>query len=283
MDPDPYTAAAKAKALKTQMKKADSVLSDLTHPHLFDAVFEERQNLAVSMEGLRKKHEKADLRRQMEQISYNWRYGIEAAVRSSERAKTLDLAEQLTEKGSLFLKEKDFDAAVDYFDRALKIRVKHYGQHALESLNSYLKYGLAVLKKLQYEADPAEVQQDSSNKAGAVKEVFRLNGVLDVLLMATLITDIHYINDDLEKVGLSTCLDMLINEIKSQAAYSTIQTGNLPTVAYKRLPDCFDPATSDVEEEEHHEDDEAKVGGGSTGTHGDTKSQDPDPKEKSTW
>uniref|UniRef100_A0A1J3EUX0 Uncharacterized protein n=1 Tax=Noccaea caerulescens TaxID=107243 RepID=A0A1J3EUX0_NOCCA len=109
--------------------------------------------------------------------------------------------------------------------------------------------------------------------------------------MARLITDIHYIND-LEKVGISTCLDMLINEIKSQAAYSTIHTGNSPTVAYKQLSDGFDPATSDVEEEERDEDfkvDEAKVdeskqmdfGGGSTGTHCDTKNADP--KEKSTW
>uniref|UniRef100_A0A1J3EB03 NASP-related protein sim3 n=1 Tax=Noccaea caerulescens TaxID=107243 RepID=A0A1J3EB03_NOCCA len=98
-------------------------------------------------------------------------------VPDEEREKTLEFAEELTEKGSAFLKEKDFDEAVDCFSRALEIRVAHYGELAVECINAYFKYGSALLEKAQDEADPlgnmpkkeAEVQQESSDKDGVVK------------------------------------------------------------------------------------------------------------------
>lgn len=40
-----------------------------------------------------------------------------------ESEKTLEFADELTEKGSLFLKESDFAEAVDCFSRALEIRL----------------------------------------------------------------------------------------------------------------------------------------------------------------
>lgn len=43
-------------------------------------------------------------------------------VSDEEREKTLEFAEELTEKGSVFLKENDFSEAVDCFSRALEIR-----------------------------------------------------------------------------------------------------------------------------------------------------------------
>lgn len=43
-------------------------------------------------------------------------------VLDEEREKTLEFAEELTEKGSMFLKENDFAEAVDCFSRALEIR-----------------------------------------------------------------------------------------------------------------------------------------------------------------
>jgi len=43
-------------------------------------------------------------------------------VCDEEREKTLEFAEELTEKGSVFLKENDFAEAVDCFSRALEIR-----------------------------------------------------------------------------------------------------------------------------------------------------------------
>ncbi|CAA7035814.1 unnamed protein product [Microthlaspi erraticum] len=98
-------------------------------------------------------------------------------VPDEEREKTLEFAEELTEKGSAFLKEKDFDEAVDCFSRALEIRVAHYGELAVECVNAYFKYGSALLEKAQEEADPlgnmpkkeAEVEQESSGKDGAIK------------------------------------------------------------------------------------------------------------------
>lgn len=43
-------------------------------------------------------------------------------VSEEEREKTLEFADELTEKGSVFLKEMDFAEAVDCFSRALEIR-----------------------------------------------------------------------------------------------------------------------------------------------------------------
>ncbi|CDY44058.1 BnaA08g15480D [Brassica napus] len=93
-------------------------------------------------------------------------------VSEEEREKTLEFADELTEKGSVFLKEMDFAEAVDCFSRALEIRVAHYGELAAECVNAYYKYGSALLEKAQAEADPlgnmpkkeGETQQESSDK-----------------------------------------------------------------------------------------------------------------------
>ncbi|KAJ0251124.1 Tetratricopeptide repeat [Hirschfeldia incana] len=93
------------------------------------------------------------------------------AVSEEEREKTLEFADELTEKGSVFLKEMDFAEAVDCFSRALEIRVEHYGELAAECVNAYYKYGSALLEKAQAEADPlgnmpkkdGETQQESSS------------------------------------------------------------------------------------------------------------------------
>ncbi|KAL1188886.1 hypothetical protein V5N11_001001 [Cardamine amara subsp. amara] len=94
-----------------------------------------------------------------------------------EREKTLEFAEELTEKGSAFLKENDFAEAVDCFSRALEIRVAHYGELDTECINAYYRYGSALLEKAQAEADPlgnmpkkeGEAQQESADKDGSVK------------------------------------------------------------------------------------------------------------------
>ncbi|XP_013685624.2 NASP-related protein sim3-like [Brassica napus] len=93
-------------------------------------------------------------------------------VSEEDREKTLEFADELTEKGSVFLKEMDFAEAVDCFSRALEIRVAHYGELAAECVNAYYKYGSALLEKAQAEADPlgnmpkkeGETQQESSYK-----------------------------------------------------------------------------------------------------------------------
>nr|VDC98812.1 unnamed protein product [Brassica oleracea] len=93
-------------------------------------------------------------------------------VSEEDREKTLEFADELTKKGSVFLKEMDFAEAVDCFSRALEIRVAHYGELAAECVNAYYKYGSALLEKAQAEADPlgnmpkkeGETQQESSDK-----------------------------------------------------------------------------------------------------------------------
>ncbi|CAN6817798.1 unnamed protein product [Brassica oleracea] len=93
-------------------------------------------------------------------------------VSEEDREKTLEFADELTEKGSVFLKEMDFAEAVDCFSRALEIRVAHYGELAAECVNAYYKYGSALLEKAQAEADPlgnmpkkeGETQQESCDK-----------------------------------------------------------------------------------------------------------------------
>ncbi|XVE87227.1 hypothetical protein DITRI_Ditri18aG0099300 [Diplodiscus trichospermus] len=93
-----------------------------------------------------------------------------------DREKTLEFADELTEKGSKAFKENDFAEAADCFSRALEIRVAHHGELAIECLNAYYLYGRALLYKAQEEADPlvsvpkkeGESQQDS-NKEGSIK------------------------------------------------------------------------------------------------------------------
>lgn len=106
-------------------------------------------------------------------------------VSEEEREKTLEFADELTEKGSVFLKEMDFAEAVDCFSRALEIRVEHYGELAAECVNAYYKYGSALLEKAQAEADPlgnmpkkdGETQQESSNKNAASGEPLAASAV----------------------------------------------------------------------------------------------------------
>ncbi|XP_022775239.1 nuclear autoantigenic sperm protein-like isoform X1 [Durio zibethinus] len=93
-----------------------------------------------------------------------------------EREKTLEFADELTEKGSKAFKENDFAEAADCFSRSLEIRVSHHGELAIECLDAYYLYGRALLYKAQEEADPlvsvpkkdGETQQES-NKEGSIK------------------------------------------------------------------------------------------------------------------
>ncbi|KAF2585719.1 hypothetical protein F2Q70_00033829 [Brassica cretica] len=92
---------------------------------------------------------------------------------AAESEKTLEFADELAEKGSLFLKECDFAEAVDCFSRALEIRVEHFGELAPECVKAYYRYGSALLGKAQAEADPlgnnmpkkeSQALQESSGK-----------------------------------------------------------------------------------------------------------------------
>ncbi|XP_010531214.1 PREDICTED: NASP-related protein sim3 isoform X2 [Tarenaya hassleriana] len=94
-----------------------------------------------------------------------------ADVPDEEREKTLEFAEELTERGSTALKEEDFDEATDCFSRALEIRVMHHGELAVECMNAYYQYGRALLHKAQAEADPLGnmPKKEESSKDGSVK------------------------------------------------------------------------------------------------------------------
>ncbi|CAH8274076.1 unnamed protein product [Arabidopsis lyrata] len=104
-------------------------------------------------------------------------------VCDEEREKTLEFAEELTEKGSVLLKENDFAEAVDCFSRALEIRVAHFGELDAECVNAYYRYGKALLEKAQAEADPlgnmpkkeGEVQQECSNGESLAPSVVSSN------------------------------------------------------------------------------------------------------------
>ncbi|KAK8693090.1 hypothetical protein V6N13_070686 [Hibiscus sabdariffa] len=92
--------------------------------------------------------------------------------------KTLELADELTKRGSDACKENDFAEAADCFSRALEIRVAHHGELAVECLKAYYLYGRALLYKAQEEADPlvsvpkkeGEAQQDLK-KEGSLASV----------------------------------------------------------------------------------------------------------------
>ncbi|KAE8707071.1 Synechocystis YCF37 [Hibiscus syriacus] len=91
-------------------------------------------------------------------------------VSGIDREKTLEFADELTDKGSKAFKENDFSEASDCFSRALEIRVGHHGELAIECLKAYYLYGRALLYKAQEEADPlvsvpkkkGETQQESN-------------------------------------------------------------------------------------------------------------------------
>ncbi|MBA0768996.1 hypothetical protein Gotri_017764 [Gossypium trilobum] len=94
-----------------------------------------------------------------------------------DREKTLEFADDLTERGSQAFKEDDFAEAADCFSRALEIRVAHHGELATECIKAYYLYGRALLYKAQEEADPlgsvpkeGEAQQDAK-KEGSFKNV----------------------------------------------------------------------------------------------------------------
>ncbi|XP_024026061.1 NASP-related protein sim3 [Morus notabilis] len=103
---------------------------------------------------------------------------VSAATSDAEGEKSLELADQLMEKGSQALKDSDYGEAAEFFSRALEIRVACYGELAPECVNSYYKYGCALLYKAQEEADPlgnvpkkeGESQHESA-KYGPVKSV----------------------------------------------------------------------------------------------------------------
>ncbi|KAK8270641.1 hypothetical protein V6Z11_D11G209500 [Gossypium hirsutum] len=92
------------------------------------------------------------------------------------RAKALELADELTEKGSKAFKENDFTQAAHFFCRALEIRGLHHGELAVACLNVCYLYGRALLCKAQEETGPlvsvpekdGEILQDS-NKEGPTK------------------------------------------------------------------------------------------------------------------
>lgn len=94
----------------------------------------------------------------------------------ADREKSLEYAEELMEKGSKAVKEGDFSEATDCFSRALEIRVAHHGELAFECVNTYYKYGCALLYKAQEEADPLATMpkkeaesHENSNKDGSMK------------------------------------------------------------------------------------------------------------------
>ncbi|CAL0311525.1 unnamed protein product [Lupinus luteus] len=89
---------------------------------------------------------------------------------------SLELAEELMDKGDKAMKIYDYGDAADNYSRALEIRVARYGELAPECVNTYYKYGCALLYKAQEEADPlAGVpkkeggSQHGSNKNESVK------------------------------------------------------------------------------------------------------------------
>ncbi|PWA41679.1 acetyltransferase A, auxiliary subunit [Artemisia annua] len=71
-----------------------------------------------------------------------------------DKAKSLEYAEELMEKGYKASKEDDYAEATDCYSRALEIRAAHYGELAPECVRSYYKYGCALLYKAQEESDP---------------------------------------------------------------------------------------------------------------------------------
>ncbi|KDP31837.1 hypothetical protein JCGZ_12298 [Jatropha curcas] len=104
-----------------------------------------------------------------------------AMTSDDDKDKSLELAAELTERGTKALKESDYGEAAECFSRALEIRVAHYGELAFECLNAYYQYGRVLLYKAQEEADPLatvpkkddESKQDS-DRDGSVKSA--ING-----------------------------------------------------------------------------------------------------------
>ncbi|KAF5958188.1 hypothetical protein HYC85_005413 [Camellia sinensis] len=102
-----------------------------------------------------------------------------------DREKSLEYADELMERGSKASKDHDYSEATDCYSRSLEIScgkdavlmwAAHYGELAPECVNSYYKYGCALLYKAQEEADPLGAvpkkegeSQQFSDKDGSVK------------------------------------------------------------------------------------------------------------------
>ncbi|TYG92712.1 hypothetical protein ES288_A11G053600v1 [Gossypium darwinii] len=104
-----------------------------------------------------------------------------------DRGKTLEFADELTERGSRAFKEDDFAEAADCFSRALEIRVAHHGELATECIKAYYLYGRALLYKAQEEADPlgsvpkeGEAQQDAKKEGSFKSALTRETSVASV-------------------------------------------------------------------------------------------------------
>ncbi|KAH9622477.1 hypothetical protein KSS87_017612 [Heliosperma pusillum] len=84
---------------------------------------------------------------------------------------SLEYSNELMKKGNDALKEGDFPEASEFFSRALEIRVANYGELAPKCVNSYYKYGLALLSKAQEETDPLGTmpKKDAKSQQGSVK------------------------------------------------------------------------------------------------------------------
>ncbi|CAI9780737.1 unnamed protein product [Fraxinus pennsylvanica] len=95
--------------------------------------------------------------------------------------KSLEYADELMVRGSKAAQDRDYAEATECYSRALEIRVAHYGELAAECIQSYYKYGCALLYKAQEEADPLAAMprkegasHEDSNVDGSVKST--ING-----------------------------------------------------------------------------------------------------------
>ncbi|GAB4848914.1 hypothetical protein Ancab_003726 [Ancistrocladus abbreviatus] len=120
---------------------------------------------------------------------------------ASDGEKSLEFADELMEKASKAMKDRDFAEATECFSRALEIRAAHFGELALECVDAYYKYGCALLYKAQEEADPLasmpkkdpESQQDS-DKDGSVKS--NLNGESSMASVASNVDQDRSLNQE---------------------------------------------------------------------------------------
>ncbi|KAL2905724.1 Nuclear autoantigenic sperm protein [Bienertia sinuspersici] len=105
--------------------------------------------------------------------------GTSGISTADNRDDSLEVSDELMDKGNLAFKEADYPEAAEFFSRALEIRVSHYGELAPECIKSYYKFGLALLNKAQEEADPlgAMPKKDAESQHGSVKVESAKNNV----------------------------------------------------------------------------------------------------------
>ncbi|RAL40783.1 hypothetical protein DM860_008481 [Cuscuta australis] len=80
--------------------------------------------------------------------------GNNAAATSAERDDELKISDELMVKGDEAAAGKDYSEATDCYSRALEIRATLFGELDPRCVNAYYKYGCALLRKAQEEADP---------------------------------------------------------------------------------------------------------------------------------